>query len=60
MNAFANLKNASRVNALNSSFLCACLLGHSVVRPIELHLAIRLNHPVLLHYNKRADFIHDM
>ena len=50
MNAFACLKNASHVNALNASFLYACLLGHSAVRQTELRLAIRLSHLVLLHH----------
>ena len=40
--------------------LYACLLGHSAVRQTEPRPAIRLSHPVLLHYNKRADIVHDM
>ena len=51
MNAFAGFMNASHVNALNASFLYACLLGHSAVRQTELRLAIRLSHPVLLHHD---------
>ena len=41
-------------------FLYACLLVHFAARQTELRLAIRLSHPVLFHYNKRADVIHDM
>ena len=43
--------NVSIVNALNASFLHACLLGHSAARPTELRLAIRLSHSVLLHHD---------
>ena len=39
--------------------LYVCLLGHSAVRQTEPLPAIRLSHPVLLHYNKRADTVHD-
>ena len=60
MNAFASLMNASNVNALNASFLYACLLGHFAVRQTELRLATRLSHLVLLHHDKKANIIHDM
>ena len=31
------------------TFLYACLLGYYAIRQVELHPAIRLSHPVLLH-----------
>ena len=51
MNAFAAHTNSYNGNALNASFLYACLLGHSAVRQTELRLAIRLSHLVLLHHD---------
>ena len=40
--------------------LYACLLCRSTARQTEPRPAIRLSHPVLLHYNERADIVHDM
>ena len=51
MNAFANLVNASNLNALNASFLYASLLGPSAVRQTELRPVIQPSHPVLLHHD---------
>ena len=57
---FECFMNATNDNALNASFLYAHLLGHSAVRQMDLRRAIRLSHPELVHYNKRAKIVHDM